>query len=85
MRFRYAAALVLIGWYLLIPPQARGGGFDRAAPLSQWFLYGRFDSLPECEHAKALNQETFKNTDDSLRKAFEQAQCVATDDPRLSG
>jgi hypothetical protein len=84
MRFRYAAALLLVGWYLLIPPQAHGGPFDLAAPLSHWLIYGRFDSLHECEHAKALNRETFKAPDDPLKEAFEHAQCVATNDPRLA-
>jgi hypothetical protein len=37
MKLRHAAALALMGWYLLIPPTSRDypmGNVD--APLSQW-------------------------------------------------
>jgi hypothetical protein len=82
MRPRHAAALALVGWYLMIPPSV-SGGFDSAAPLGKWFVYSSYDSAHECEGSKFLNHEALKQRNDHLKDAFEHAQCIATDDPRL--
>lgn len=109
MRFRHAAALPLVGWYLLVPPsQAKsmwvcGDSFsaqiwnswvrmhygktsdvcdryslitDQEAPLAQWWVLQPFEGLKECE-AKRLEMMSV----DDPRKY---AQCVASDDPRLT-
>ena len=48
MNPRHAAALALVGWYLMIPPGANNGlPFD--APISQWRHIGSLDSAAECE------------------------------------
>jgi len=45
----HAAALALVGWYLMVPPAADSGlPFD--APISQWRHIGSVDSAAECEH-----------------------------------
>jgi len=37
MKTHYAAALVLVGWYLMLPPTGRDHPTGNvAAPLSQW-------------------------------------------------
>jgi len=82
-KFRHTAWLALMGWYLMIPPSMTNG-FDDAAPLAKWFVYASYDSAHECEGSKFLNREGFKQRkDDRLKDAFEHAQCIATDDPRL--
>jgi hypothetical protein len=82
MKLRHAAALALVGWYLMIPPGAQSG-FDTTAPLGKWFVYGGYDSAHECEGAKFLDREGLKQRNDPLADAFKHAQCIATDDPRL--
>jgi len=44
---RHAAALALVGWYLLVPPQTRfwwigRQRYDDAAPLSNWTIERSF-------------------------------------------
>jgi hypothetical protein len=56
---RHAAALVLVGWYLLIPPVfSPMGGHPRAfndlnAPINRWDIQGSFNSDASCEKEKA--------------------------------
>jgi hypothetical protein len=61
-RVRHAAALVLVGWYLLAPPvykpkDSAESPFkpftDLAAPLSAWTNYGGFDSASDCTSERA--------------------------------
>ena len=54
---RHAAALALVGWYLLVPPVVRPSGgeetADPKAPLSKWVkvIRGTFDSDDACHVA----------------------------------
>ena len=99
MNLRHAAALALVGWYLMQPPSNSGGRPDSKAPLSQWQESGAFDSADErskerfdtikmYEKTLADAQES-KASHDSLDMlqngllAFWNAQCIASDDPRL--
>lgn len=92
MRIRHLGSLAIVGsylmgWYLMIPPRmgnGAGSGFDAKAPLAEWFAFSSHDFAHECEGAKFLDREGRKQKpDDPLNKAFESAQCIATDDPRL--
>jgi hypothetical protein len=50
MRFRYAAALALMVWYLTMPPTV--GPYlrlDLSAPDSRWQIIQSFDSATACE------------------------------------
>ena len=83
---RHAAALALIGWYLLVPPQTRfwwigQQRYDDAAPLSNWTIERSFDKADACEAARLAPQQ--QAGDPASRMAH--AVCVATDDPRLKG
>jgi len=52
MDFRHAAALALVGWYLMVPPFAgtgKGSYPDDRAPLSKWSMGGSFDSAEACQ------------------------------------
>ncbi len=61
MKPRHAAALALVGWYLLVPPvigprkpDAHLKTFSEATvPLSQWTIIKSFDAAEECEKEKA--------------------------------
>jgi hypothetical protein len=99
MNRRHAAALALVGWYLMVPPIykiARGQyELDRDAPLTEWINTKGFDSADDCDEGKSLN---IKQTSNLLRMTFPKrgnfstdpnwrrafyGQCIATDDPRL--
>jgi hypothetical protein len=77
MKLRHAAALALVGWYLMVPPQTRTWWigeerYDDAAPLNRWTIEQSFDKAELCEAARQATQAGH-------------AVCVATDDPRLKG
>ena len=58
MKPRHAAALMLVTWYLLIPPvfspmgQHHRSFNDLHAPLNKWDIAGKFDSQASCEKEK---------------------------------
>jgi hypothetical protein len=58
MKPRHAAALSLVGWYLMTPPpsyhhQPHEPLYDLTAPLKDWVHSGSFDSAKECSQALA--------------------------------
>jgi hypothetical protein len=84
MKLRHAAALALVGWYLLVPPQTRTWWigperYDDATPLSRWTIERSFDQAEACEAARSATQE--QAGDAAIR--MRHAACVASDDPRL--
>src|SRR5271166_2192804 len=104
MNPRHAAALALVGWYLMVPPQPllnkpshlgpsalnpNGqdlpytiGLPDRDAPISQWHSVGSFDSAAECKAALNGSEKRYSHDEAMMRSLFD-AQCIASDDPRL--
>ena len=54
MAVRHAAALALVGWYLMIPPTPQDPSLlaDPTPPLSVWFLKQSFDTAKECQRAQ---------------------------------
>ena len=58
MRPRHAAALALVGWYLMLPPiDVTTRAFLTDRPLSQWHVSKGFDSAKECEAFLADEKE----------------------------
>jgi hypothetical protein len=53
MNLRHAAALALVGWYLMAPPTYPGpnGSFvtKTSVPLSLWQNIGSYDDVGDCE------------------------------------
>ncbi len=83
MNPRHAAALALVGWYLMVPPN--GGG-----PVSgKWIINSSYDSAKECEKAgeklRENTQYVLRRNPDAPGIEFMAATCIATDDPRLKG
>jgi hypothetical protein len=80
---RHAAALALVGWYLMMPPPGRNALFDSSVPLAKWKILGSFDKAEDCE--TAYTHLTEKHRKSEAVKSWVQAEvCVATDDPRLA-
>ena len=80
INLRHAAALALVGWYLMLPPfirvapDPRAPGADRVAPdshapLSKWFWSGSFDSVDDCERSQE-KQITETQRRNSLKTSF---------------
>ena len=96
MRSRHAAALALVGWYLMVAPSSRHFAFVPSAPLPQWRLAGSFDTAAQCMkvRSKFIDRATDKvhplgpdrealeyaGTRESVATIF---KCIASDDPRL--
>jgi hypothetical protein len=95
MKPRHAAALALVGWYLLIPPLVNAPyKVDTEAPLTNWKVYQTFDTREECDKFQSSAQAKYKATASApigtikkgsrafaLQMTF--AQCISSDDRRL--
>ena len=67
MKVRHAAALALVGWYLMAPPvfppvdpeasqwDSYGGVVYLKAPLRFWTIDGSFDTASDCRVERAKN------------------------------
>jgi hypothetical protein len=90
MKLCHAAALALVGWYLMTPPPP----FDPSTPLSKWTRMGKteYASEAECTAVRQQLQTTFRDPGDIppehitatiMVKAMAHVLCIAADDPRL--
>ncbi len=96
MKLRHAAALVLVGWYLMVPPLVNAPyKVDTDAPVLYWKVYRTFPSEQECEKFQLWAQAKYEKTSDAplgtIKKgtrAFARqmtfAQCIASDDRNLA-
>lgn len=93
-----AAALSLVGWYLMVPPWMVPPWNEPHAPLSHWAIYKTFDTAGNCEKeknaevswasaaAKQGNTAIVHHTQNGdLEFDGTAARCVSTDDPRVKG
>jgi hypothetical protein len=62
MKPRHAAALALVGWYLIVPPNSKvPHSVDSTAPISRWRIITDFESADSCN--QALTELKNKNGD----------------------
>jgi hypothetical protein len=87
MRRAHLAAAMLLGWYLMVPPPAKDGGFDEGAPIAAWRDVAAFDTAKECAAAKAQRQHESKDGPDAAAASIiaKRGRCIASDDARLRG
>jgi hypothetical protein len=98
MKPRHAAALALVGWYLLLPPVLPHSGpaglvpskqlVDLRAPIVMWEQWRAFDSASACEKEKTrmFRLDSHPGAPDIMVEQSVQfvfGRCVSTDDPRL--
>lgn len=85
MNLRHAAALVLVGWYLMMPPPIVGTHKpDSSAAMSEWEQISAFDTATECENFRLALREKSVKEGQKDRAAFELLErCIETTDPRL--
>jgi hypothetical protein len=70
MKPRHAAALVLVGWYLMMPPLSRDQPPGVDAPLSRWTQVGSLDTLEDCDLARKLYAQKALNRFDEADRQF---------------
>ncbi len=90
MKPRHAAAVALVGWYLIGPPLKAGVKppmADWNAPVSKWLPIAFFDTAADCqkeiEAVKPRAEERARQTHAKLPS--DPFLCVDNDDPRLMG
>lgn len=80
-RLRHAAALALVGWYLMVPPS-----HHLLAPIADWAHFDSYDSATECRDAQMDLMIKSKDPDSKMHRMMEAiaaSECIASDDPRL--
>jgi hypothetical protein len=97
MNLRHAAALALMGWFLMIPDNILGVP-NPSAHLPAWQIWQIYDSAAECqkslsvmkaasEYQLRLKMSKRPNSYDRSTHTFWQdtqdGRCIAGDDPRL--
>jgi hypothetical protein len=76
MKSRHAAALALMGWYLMLPPSKKND-----APLSEWIISHSYASAEACQSAQNKNRDqaaaklkTYDNMTDKQRRDLQHNQ-----------
>jgi hypothetical protein len=91
MKPHHAAALALVGWYLMSPPISRSSSrqisLDFSKPLSEWVPLESYETPVDYnKEIDAMNKRAVSMAREHHRMLeLSHAQCVATDDPRLKG
>jgi hypothetical protein len=90
MKLRNAAALALVGWFLMVPPmpktQEDWKAHSLTAPLRRWSILQRFESIGKCDARRIqINGQALRAGNPVLLRwlPFTMAKCLASDDPRL--
>jgi hypothetical protein len=71
MKLRHAAALALVGWYLMTPPVTTVKGSDRyyrvlaRAAICDWESSQRFDSRADCESARLTARQNLSGASEA--------------------
>ena len=85
MHLRHAAALAVVGWYLMAPPLYKGE-VDEKAPLKEWAVLQSFGTVAECSQWLSVlldKADLYPATRTVVKHRLLAASCVSTDDPRL--
>ena len=89
MKPRHAAALALVGWYLIGPPLKAGkpSVVDWNAPVSKWLPISFFDTETDCQNTieavKARTEEQARQT--QAKPPPNRFLCLGDNDPRMKG
>jgi hypothetical protein len=94
MKPRHAAALALMGWYLIAPPirniESNDDYLDEHAAYPDWRLICVLNTEAQCEHLRDFARESVAGYPQLLdsnpeMQQYSEAECVASDDPRIRG
>ena len=75
MNPRHAAALALVGWYLILPPshseKSRCGKYaDPCAPLSQWYFYNELSNWAPMDRPRALEFDSEERCESKKKERY---------------
>jgi hypothetical protein len=91
MKPRHAAALALVAWYLIAPPVRVPKGdepayMDEHARYRDWEILQVYKMANECEVAQRRARfDVNPDNPDPWLAQFGDAECIASDDPRIKG
>jgi hypothetical protein len=87
MTLRHAAALALVGWYLMVPPLNGRREIDPHVSMSKWEVLLSADTLAACKQKENDLIDFMRAPAHVVRYCLEvqikAAECVGADDPRL--
>jgi hypothetical protein len=83
VRFAHAAALALVGWYLIVPPPGYNQPETHQAFLGGWAIEHSYHTAQACEEALAKMNTKFPPLSSGRKVRDFVGLCVASDDPRL--
>ena len=94
MKPRHALPLLALGWYLMLPPQPLdpSSALSTIPSLNHWQTIRSFDTATACENALTITLQNLKKQMDAdptnaaaagKYGVAADAQCIASDDPRL--
>jgi hypothetical protein len=86
MNLREAAAVVFVGWCLIMPPLSNDRQLvEKNAPFSRWDTISTYDTAAACNHElDKLTAVVAGNVNQSvLQRRVLAGRCIAADDPRL--
>jgi hypothetical protein len=90
MDWHRAGTFGLLGWYLMLPPGPPNNP-NLSAPISRWAISSSFDTADDCGKVRLANAGRYSYPPEGYIKnehpteKDEDAECIATDDPRLKG
>ena len=96
MKSNHITGLVLIAWYLMVPPLVNAPyKVDTEAPLTSWKVYQTFDTVDRCKDSLSAAKSKYNQTANAqigtikrgsralaLQMVF--GQCIKSDDPGLA-
>lgn len=85
MKLRHAAALALVGWYLMLHPCIEGTQRCAAESIAHMERDGSYETKQLCEQkGNRIYDELVRSGEAASRHIFGIIwECVASDDPRL--
>ena len=91
MNPRHAAALALVGWYLMVPPMTQVSGRPAAlteTPLGRWNTSASFGNSKSCIRYQLARVDEQKRRSDQVGReywleVFSNSLCVPSNDPGL--
>jgi hypothetical protein len=89
MKPRHAAALALVGWYLMVPSMKTRITSSQFVPLPKGVVLRGFDTAIACDEAQDQPRDRISHLNlqnpgaPAASGAAEFSQCIASADPRL--
>jgi hypothetical protein len=88
MKSRHAVALILISWYLMVPPLIGSSGVATQAPYTLWSpIETSYSSEQDCLYAKQIMASVLgisTNLNDQQSLAIQESRCISSNNPAFT-